>query len=292
MMQEGHFNMMAVTPEERDLRALAEILHYHSGIVISPEKGSMVQSRLAKRLRAKGLNDYGSYVELIQSDAGRDELREMISALTTNVTHFFRENHHFEILRQQALPKLVEYARAGGRMRIWSAGSSDGQEAYSIAMVLHDLEPNAESLDIRILATDIDPRMISRGKAGLYDSHAIGSIPVKLRERYFIETNGGCQIDDCLRRLVTFKELNLHHDWPFHGPFDIIFCRNVVIYFAPDAQARLWRRFEEILKPEGWLFAGHSERVPLGLGSDLRPAGITAYRRAQSKNSSGAPSCH
>lgn len=278
-------------PSDAELAAIARVLYSDAGIVIAPGKGSMVQSRLGKRLRALGLRDYASYIALIISEAGAEERRAMISALTTNVTQFFRENHHFETLRQSALPPLLECARAGQRIRIWSAGCSNGQEAFSIAMTLADMAPDLGKLDIRILATDIDPQMIARGREALYDPATLTTVPNSLR-RFLTQEDGGMRIVEPLRRLVSFRELNLHDTWPMRGPFDIIFCRNVVIYFDPDSQARLWQRFETVLQPGGWLFVGHSERVPLIPPCKLTTAGITTYRLPVAQNNPGGSRWH
>lgn len=274
-----------------ELSTIAQILYEQAGIVIAPDKGSMVQSRLGKRLRALGLEDYRSYIELITSTSGEAEKRAMISALTTNVTHFFRENHHFETLRSTALPALLERARAGGKVRIWSAGSSNGQEAFSIAMVIADMAPDLAQLNIRILATDIDAQMIASGREALYEKAALGSIPQALHRFTTVEP-AGLRMADPLRAMVSFKELNLHDPWPMKGPFDIIFCRNVVIYFDPAAQHRLWSRFETMLAPGGWLFAGHSERVPQDPPSKLSAAGITTYRLAPASPIMRGPTWH
>lgn len=278
-------------PDDLELATIARILYDHAGIVIAPGKGSMVQSRLGKRLRALGLTSYRSYIELISSASGKEERRAMISALTTNVTQFFRENHHFETLRNAALPPLLERARAGGKVRIWSAGSSNGQEAFTIAMVLADMAPDLARLDIRILATDIDSQMIARGRAALYDANTLSSIPPAL-QRFVEVTPAGVQMTEPLRALISFRELNLHETWPMKGPFDIIFCRNVVIYFDPEAQKRLWQRFESVLAPGGWLFVGHSERVPLDPPCQLSTAGITSYRAAGAPTTNGGRSWH
>lgn len=277
--------------DDHDLAVIAQILYDQAGIVLAPGKGSMVQSRLGKRLRSLGLTDYRSYIALLTSPAGADEKRAMVSALTTNVTQFFRENHHFETLRSKALPSLLERARAGGKVRIWSAGCSNGQEAFSIAMLLADMAHDIAQLDIRILATDIDAQMIAHGRASVYDASALKSIPTALH-RFVEHGPEGLRMAAPLRALVSFHELNLHDPWPMKGSFDVIFCRNVVIYFDANAQNRLWSRFENVLSPGGWLFVGHSERVPLGAPSKLTAAGITTYRSPASPQMTGGPTWH
>jgi chemotaxis protein methyltransferase CheR len=279
-------------PSDAELVAITTLLYEDAGIVIAPGKGSMVQSRLAKRLRALGLDSYKKYLELVCSDAGADERRRMISALTTNVTHFFRENHHFEILRDEALPELIQQARTGSRIRIWSAGSSNGQEAYSIAMVIAELATDFQTLDIRILATDIDPEMIKRGMDGTYDKNTVEAVPNHLRVKYFEPAGEDLRLIAPLRELVSFRELNLHHSWPMKGRFDIIFCRNVVIYFDLAAQIALWKRFEQALAPAGWILVGHSERIPTEDGSKLITAGITTYRLPKTGNVQGESAWH
>lgn len=269
-------------PSAADLAEIARLVRESTGIVIGEGKASMVQSRLAKRLRLLGLGDYRSYLELIHSPAGANEYGHMLSALTTNVTQFFRENHHFEQLRAEVLPPLVARARVGGRVRIWSAGCSSGQEPYSIAMVLCDLADDAAALDIRILATDIDPEMTAAGRAARYDAGLTDTIPAALARRYLAPEGGQVVLSDQVRALVSFRELNLHAAWPMRGGFDVIFCRNVAIYFDKPTQEALWRRFEAALTPGGWLFLGHSERLAVERSSRLITAGITSYRLPQS----------
>ncbi|WP_406720672.1 protein-glutamate O-methyltransferase [Thioclava litoralis] len=269
-------NIPQTTPSEKELAEIAAILMAHAGIVLAPGKGSMVQSRLQKRLRALGLNSYRSYIDLVSSQDGLSERQEMISALTTNVTNFFRENHHFETLKTTALPQLL--ASRGKRLRIWSAGCSNGQEAYSILMTAAESVRDFDQSDIRLLATDIDPVMVRRGTAGVYSETILEAVPGPLQKKYFQKHGEDFQVLDRLRNRAAFRELNIHSDWPMKGQFDIIFCRNMMIYFSPEAQNLLWKRFEKILAPGGWLFVGHSERVPLDTGSKLLPAGITTYR--------------
>lgn len=268
----------ASLPDGAQMAAIARIAHAEAGIVIAPGKTSMVQSRLAKRLRALDLPDYDSYLALVESEAGQEERRRMISALTTNVSHFFREMHHFDTLRQEVLPPLLARAKAGGRVRLWSAGCSNGQEAWSMAMTVLDLMPDAADHDLRILATDIDPLVVEKGRSATYDAQMVTGVEAPLRKRFFEAAGGQYRLIAAARSLVSFHELNLHAPWPMRAPFDAIFCRNVVIYFDAEAQDRLWQRFGEALAPGGWLFVGHSERVPVAPLSRFTTAGITTYR--------------
>ena len=159
-------------------------------------------------------------------------------------------------------------------------------------MVLAELCTDLGAVDIRILATDIDPVMIARGAEGVYDEQTVEAVPEAMRRKYFTAVPGGFQVVANLRQLVSFRELNLHQNWPMKGRFDIIFCRNVVIYFDPPAQERLWQRFEASLAPGGWLIVGHSERVPLENGSKLKTAGITSYRLPDPDMPNGGPTWH
>ncbi|MFB2595052.1 protein-glutamate O-methyltransferase CheR [Paracoccus sp. p4-l81] len=265
-------------PTEKELGAISRLLYEGSGIVLAPGKASMVQARLSKRMRALGVADFAGYLNLFDTDAAAEESRHLVSALTTNVTQFFRESHHFDTLRTEILPDLIARARAGGRVRLWSAGCSNGQEPYTIAMEIAQAAPDFEALDIRVLATDIDPVMVERGRNGHYEAAVIAAIPAPLRKKFMTEAGTGATMSDSLRRLVSFRELNLHGDWPMRGKFDVIFCRNVVIYFDAPSQDRLWRRFEDKMAPGGWLFVGHSERVTAHPQSRLTTAGITTYR--------------
>lgn len=263
-------------------RRIAALAHREAGLAIAPAKAAMVRTRLARRLRALKLDEFAAYCALVESDNGRDELGAMISALTTNVSHFFREPHHFDLLRDRVLPGLVEQLKAGGRVRIWSAGCSNGQEPYTIAMVLRDAGLTASD-DVRILATDIDPTVIAHARAGCYPANMITGLPPETRERHFTPVDGGhgetWQVHPDISALVTFKVLNLLRDWPMHRKFDVVFCRNVVIYFDAATQAELWRRFADHIAPGGWLFLGHSERVSPDALVHFASRGMTAYQR-------------
>jgi chemotaxis protein methyltransferase CheR len=203
----------------------------------------------------------------------------MLAALTTNVTRFFREPHHFDHLRDTVLAPLIARARAGGRVRIWSAACSSGQEPYSAAMTLLAAAPDAVELDIRILATDIDPNVLAEGREGTYAEHLLAGVPDDFHRRWVKPAGlGRALLSEELRALVAFRQLNLIGDWPMQGRFDAVFCRNVAIYFDDDTQQRLWSRFAERLQPGGVLYIGHSERVAGPAATQLRADGVTTYR--------------
>lgn len=265
---------------DTEFRTLARIVHAESGIVLSEGKRGLVVSRLGRRLRSLGLTDFASYCGLVESGAGGEERVQLISALTTNVTRFFREDHHFQALRDRILPDLVSRARRGGRVRIWSAGCSSGEEPYSIAIEVLELCPEAASLDLRLLATDIDPQVLATARAGRYPVEAVDGIAPPRRARHFgSEGEGQVAVAEPLRALITFAPLNLIGDWPMRGAFDVIFCRNVVIYFDAQTRDRLWHRFAAALAPGGSLFIGHSERLGGQAEALFENAGITWYRR-------------
>jgi chemotaxis protein methyltransferase CheR len=267
-----------------DFRQIAELVHSEAGIVLPETKVNLVYSRLAKRLRAIGLRTFREYCTLIQAVEGADERQAMIAAMTTNVTRFFRESHHFDFLRLRVLPALLEAARKGARVRIWSAGCSSGEEPYSIALTILGLLPDAADFDIRILATDIDPEMLRRGREGVYTVRQLADVPLEQRRKWFRSTDSATESEVApdLHELVHFRELNLLREWPMRGRFDVIFCRNVMIYFDDETQNTAWGRFGEILNPGGLLCIGHSERVAVGsLPFDL--VGQTIYRRREMK---------
>lgn len=243
-----------------DFRRIAAVLHADSGIHLPEGKAALVYSRLAKRLRALGLASFEQYCELVSGANGAEERQIMLKALTTNVTRFFREPHHFDHLKAMLASTLGAKAKSGGRLRIWSAGCSSGEEPYSIALTVLSVLPNAAELDVKILATDIDTNVLAKAAAGVYGADAAAQAPPALRAR-FRPHEDGVIVDDGPRQLVSFRELNLMGSWPMKGPFDAIFCRNVAIYFEEATQERLWGRFGEKLTPQGRLYVGHSERV-------------------------------
>lgn len=273
-----------------DFRKIAEMVHGDAGIDLVESKATLVYSRLAKRLRTLNFRTFHEYCELVSGADGVEERARMLAALTTNVTRFFREPHHFEHLAKTVIAPLVTPARQGLKIRLWSAACSNGMEPYSMALALLDLMPDAADFDIRILATDIDSNMVAYGDAGLYDRAEIEPIPARLREFWMTPTvrrpravgsgpDTRWSVGEKMRRLVTFKELNLIGDWPMKGTFQAIFCRNVVIYFDAPTQSRVWSRFLSLLEPEGSLYIGHSERLSGPAVPLFEADGITTYRK-------------
>ena len=268
---------------DNDFRRIADLLRNETGIDLAENKAPLVYSRLAKRLRKLGIPSFMDYYKHVASEAGRDERNEMFAALTTNVTRFFREPHHFEHLRQVALPPLLEAAKKGARIRVWSSASSSGEEPYSIALEVLSLMPDAERYDIKILATDINPEMIATGKNGVYPAEDTDDIPPQMMQRWFQKgTEGSKNIvraSSRLRSLITFRELNLIGAWPMKGPFQIIFCRNVVIYFNEQMKSEIWRRLADLISDGGYLYSGHSERVTGPAAAAVTIDGVTIYRK-------------
>lgn len=243
-------------------------------------KKSMVYRRLAPRVKELGLTCFEDYADLLLKDeTERDGLMTM---LTTNLTSFFRERHHFDLLQERFLPALIARARNKGRVRIWSAACSSGQEPYSLAMLILDACPEAASLDLRILATDIDNRILQTAKDGVYSQDHVSGVSPDLLKKYF-DTNskGGrtYRVKQSLKSLVSFGQLNLAKDWPFHGSFDVVFCRNVAIYFDGETQSTLWQRLSKQISHEGLLCIGHSERISSTASKSFAPLGKTAYQR-------------
>lgn len=261
----------------RNFEAIAKRLYELSGIHLNESKTTLVYSRLAKRLRRLGLSDFDSYCALINSPAGERELSDFVNALTTNLTRFFREPHHFEHLSRSVMPRLAAAARDGQRVRLWSAACSSGEEAYSIALCVFNALPNAHQHDLRLLATDIDQNMLATARAGLYRDDATTPIPGPLRERWMVRGDGDkWRVKEEVASIISFKQLNLIGPWPMRGRFDVIFCRNVVIYFDDKTQGELWSRFSQALARDGRLYIGHSERADdPALASD----GLTIYKR-------------
>jgi chemotaxis protein methyltransferase CheR len=257
------------------------IVTEQTGIRLPDGKRQMVYGRLVRRLRELRLADFDAYVDYLENH--RDaELVNLINAITTNLTSFFRENHHFQMIRDRLLPEII--ARNGNRrrLRIWSAGCSTGEEPYSIAMTLLDSLPSPSTWDLRILATDIDTGVLESAKKGVYAFDRVKSLPDSVRRRWFLRGRGDnaerVKVRPDLQELIRFKQLNLMGAWPMRGPFDIIFCRNVVIYFDKPTQKRLFERYADVLCEGGYLILGHSESMH-NSGDRFQLLGNTVYRK-------------
>ena len=265
-----------------DFHRIAQIVHAESGIVLGDNKVNLVYSRLAKRLRKIGLRSFHDYCELVQRNDGADERQAMIAAMTTNVTRFFREAHHFSFLEKSVLPPLLARAKRGGRVRLWSSACSSGEEPYSLALTILGLMPDAGEHDILILASDLDPNMLERAEIGLYTAAQVEPIPAELRRKCIAAARGdgamGFEVTAPVRKLVRFRELNLLDSWPMRSGFDVIFCRNVMIYFDEETQNGIWKRFAKVLEPDGVLCIGHSERIAASMPFEL--VAQTSYRLA------------
>ena len=265
---------------DRDFRCLQRLVLRHTGITLSPAKRDMLYSRLARRLRALGLRRFKEYCALLQEDGDSEELRHFTNAVTTNLTAFFREPHHFDYLRDEFLPAMIERRADQRRLRIWSAGCSTGEEPYSIAITLAETMPR--DWDVRILATDLDSNVLDRARQGIYSEERTAEVPERLKRKWFLRGRAGHQgkvrVRRELRDVISFRQLNLMYEWPMRGPFDAIFCRNVIIYFDKPTQSRLMDRFADILADDGRLFLGHSETL-YRVTDRFQLLGRTIYRK-------------
>jgi chemotaxis protein methyltransferase CheR len=278
-------NAMAAANAElmpRDFAAIAAIMHSDARIELSEAKTTLVQSRLARRLREHGLSRFSEYVAMVQSDA--QERHAMVVALTTNHTHFFREPHHFDHFREHVLPVLK---RKQGPVRIWSAGCSSGEEVYTIAMCL--LGPDRTSAtwlrnaDVRLLATDIAPHVVESVQRGFYADNVASGVLEPYRSTWMRPAPGGFVMADEARQLVTARVLNLFEKWPLKAQYDVIFCRNVMIYFGDPAKEELEERFVNQLAHGGHLYIGHSERLIGPAANRMKSCGHTIYAKPETR---------
>ena len=265
-----------------DFEALRILVKQITGIHLSDQKRELVYGRLARRLRALQLRSFAEYREILSQDGGQ-EIAELCNAITTNLTAFFREPHHFEYLREQVLLPLAADPAGDRRLRIWSAGCSTGEEPYSIAMTVLEAIPDLRRWDIRILATDLDSEVLQRGQRGVYAADRVRGLSPQRIARFFTprqERDGACfQVSAEVASLITFKQLNLMHPLPMKGPLQAIFCRNVIIYFDKDTQRDLFARISRLQRPGQLLFLGHSESL-FKVSEEYSLIGRTVHRRA------------
>ncbi|MEO1329940.1 MAG: protein-glutamate O-methyltransferase [Pseudomonadota bacterium] len=261
---------------DAQFQQVADMVGRLTGIVIKEHKREMIHSRLSRRLRARSLSTFKEYLDLLSSPAGESELGELINAVTTNLTSFFREKHHFDHLRDKVIAPMA--ASGAQRLRIWSSAASSGEEPYSIAMTVMAAPGFSKFGDARMLATDIDTNILARAEAGRYPADRVAAIPDALRSRYLDPAGEGFAFKSEVKRFISFRQLNLLHDWPMSGPFDVIFCRNVLIYFDAPTKRAVVDRMVRMIRPDGVLYLGHSESL-LGDHPLLRSEGQTIYRR-------------
>lgn len=258
--ESGDFSTREFPMTDADFTRIIEITQNLTGITLSHHKRNMVYGRLARRLRFLGVTCFAEYCGLIE-EAGSPESTEFINAITTNLTSFFREDHHFEYLKDTVIPRLIKRNAATKRIRIWSAGCSTGEEPYSIAMIFRSFIQLA-NWDVKLLATDLDSNVLQTAKEGIYSEERAEGIPQGYRKFLCVDkANEQVKVKPHIADIISFKKLNLLEDWPMKGPFDIIFCRNVVIYFNVEVQRKLFERYANILIPHGNLFIGHSESL-------------------------------
>lgn len=267
---------------DRDFKFIQELVSERTGIVLTEIKRDMVYSRIARRIRALDVNNFTEYCSILKS--GHDEeMVEFINAITTNLTSFFREPHHFEFLTNTLLPEIRANKR-DRKIRVWSAGCSSGEEPYSIAMTLRDFFPASSGWDIKILATDLDSHMVAKAAKGVYEEDRVTGIDKKQLKKWVRRGSGSMagsvKICNEIQELITFKQLNLMHEWPLKGPFDFMFCRNVVIYFSKETQKGLFDRYANLLAPDANLFIGHSESL-FKVTDRFKSLGKTIYKKVK-----------
>ncbi len=250
---------------DADFSRLRVMVKEMTGISLSEQKRELVYGRLTRRLRALGFeafHDYCNYLEENQDE----ELEHFTNAITTNLTSFFRENHHFQMLSDEPLRSwLMQRLSSNGKLRCWSAGCSTGEEPYSLAITLSEMIPNIRDRDVKILATDLDTNVVATAAAGVYPENRIDALDRERKNKWFSRGTGAntgmVRVSDQLRGMITFNQLNLMSEWPMKGKFDVIFCRNVVIYFDKPTQSVLFNRYADALCDQGALFIGHSETM-------------------------------
>ncbi len=264
-----------------DFEAVSRIVHDIAGIVLPPGKATLVYSRLAPLVRASGQQTFARYIDHIRRNEA--EMRQVINALTTNHTFFYRERHHFEHLADHVRADLLAKARSGAPVRLWSAGCSTGEELYSMAMTLLGSDRSEAraflSNDVAILATDLADHAVAGAKAARYPAETLKDVPADLTRTWVRMVQGEAEMDPDLRAMIRVRRLNLLGPWPMKRGFDVIFCRNVMIYFDQPTKDRLVDRFAEQLLPGGHLYIGHSERVGGPAQQVMSLVGSTIYRK-------------
>jgi len=264
--------------EETTFQAFKSLIYRESGINLKADKKQLLSARIQKRLRELGLRDPGAYLEIVETDLSGSELTTLLDAVSTNVTFFYREPSHFDFLNQ----RLKEWrARGKKRARIWCAASSSGQEPYTLAICAREML-DLKVTDLKILATDLSTKVLRQALRGVYPRIEIEKVPSIIAKKYFYESDeepGHVEVSDDLRSLLTFRQLNLvHHPFPMNGPFDFIFCRNVMIYFDITVRQAIVNEFARLIPIGGYLILSHSESL-LGIDAPFERLQNSMYRR-------------
>ena len=263
----------------KEFAHISQLVYQISGIKLQSGKEGLVKTRLHKRLRALNLGSFQDYIQYLEKDQKGTELNLMIDLLTTNKTDFFREMPHFDYLKRIIIPY---WKRNQKKIRIWSAGCSTGEEPFSYGFLFSEEFGDVSGWDLKILATDISVRVLTKARQSIYEYDQVAEISPALLSRYFIKNPGTStatyQVHDKIRGLVRFAQLNLMEPWPMKGPFDLISCRNVMIYFDKPTQERLIQRYSALLIPGGHLFVGHSESLS-SIHHDLEYMQPATYRK-------------
>jgi chemotaxis protein methyltransferase CheR len=277
-MEQGEISL-----SDREFSRIKNRVYQVAGISLSDAKRTLVVSRLSKIVRGLGLASFDAYVDYLERGGTAQDGQEFVNALTTNLTRFYREDHHFEHLRSYVGSLIAEKPR-GSRLRIWSAGCSTGQEPYTIGMDLLSALPELKRWDFKILATDIDTAVIAKAARGIYPENELTGLSADRARHLQRIGDGTVKVPEAVRELVSFKPLNLiGSSWPMKGPFDAVFCRNVAIYFDKPTQGEVFSRLGKLLAPEGFLYIGHSENLGSG-GDGFRLVGKTIYQSKQKLN--------
>ena len=263
---------------------MRDLVIRHTGIALSEAKRELVYSRLTRRLRQLNLKSFARYCELLQGDVDGEEVVHFTNAVTTNLTSFFREPHHFDYVARHILPEIAARKPDNRRCRFWSAGCSTGEEPYSLAMTIKENFPVINNYDIKILASDLASSVLETAINGVYPLEKLKTILPHRQKKWFYKgdsANAGLyQVKSELQDLITFRKLNLMNDWPMKGPFDAIFCRNVLIYFDKATQRILVDRFANLLRDDGYLFLGHSESL-FKVTDRFKLMGQTIYQKTK-----------
>ncbi len=269
---------------DADFQKISHLIYEQCGICLSEGKEALVRSRLGKRIREGQFDSFRSYYDHVLNDASGKELIRLLDSISTNFTSFFREEQHFDFLRSELLPELIEMKKVTGKktLRFWSAGCSSGEEPYSIAITSSEAIKHAPEWDVRILATDISTKVLGTAQSGVFHRDRVESIPHELLKRYFLrgerDWKDFVRVKDSLRQRIQFKRLNLMESFSFNEPFDCIFCRNVMIYFDSRTRADLVNRFFGCLREGGAFLIGHSESLT-GIRHSFKYVTPAVYRK-------------